>query len=260
MGIRIALCQLHIQWENKRINLEHAEKFVIQAAREHTDIILFPEMSFTGFSMNIQNTMDKNYETINYMQTLIKKHHIGIGFGWVKKVRNKAENHYTILNENGSIMIDYIKLHSFRYGGEQEQFISGDSIKSFSYKGVIFTPFICYDLRFPELFQTISKNTEVFIIAANWPQVRSLHWNCLLQARAIETQSYILGINCVGECGNINYDGSSVCIHPNGLVIDRLQNNEGIIYANVEKEEVNKVRHSFPIKKDRRPELYKDFY
>lgn len=254
VSVNIGLCQTHIIWENKILNMKKAEEFLERATRNSVELVLFPEMSFTGFSMNINVTKEDNY-TLGYMCKLAKIYSVAIGFGWVKTNKEKAENHYTVLDKQGQILADYIKIHSFLYGGEGAQFVPGETIVSFQIKDIVFTPFICYDLRFPELFQIASEQTDAFIIPANWPKSRSHHWKTLLRARAIENQSYMLGINCVGDVGNLNYNGNSSIINPDGIIKNNISNEECIIYGTVDKQELS-VRESFPISKDRREGLY----
>lgn len=255
MSLKVAVCQFNIEWEDKQKNYLRAEKFIEEASNEKVDIILFPEMSFTGFSMNIANTMESNEETLGVMRDIAKKYSIAVGFGWVKNCNGMAENHYSILDSMGIVLTDYVKIHSFGYGGEGNQFIQGNEIKHFSYKDFSFVPFICYDLRFPEIFQDASKQGEVLIVPANWPQTRNPHWKCLLQARAIENQAYVIGINCVGNIGNLSYSGDSCIILPNGDIEQMITDKESVIYATLEKEKLE-IRNSFPVKKDRREELY----
>lgn len=256
MSVKIGICQFHIEWEDKKTNYERANEFIKEAAEEEADIILFPEMSFTGFSMNVKFTAENNQETWNRMQALAIEYSIAIGFGWVKKNREKAENHYSIISKKGIVLTDYIKIHSFNFGGEGKEFISGNEIKIFEFKDFKIAPFICYDLRFPEIFQCASKSAEILIVPANWPSARSLHWNCLLQARAIENQAYVLGINCVGKIGDLYYSGESCIINPNGEVEQKIKDKEMIIYSTIEKSKFE-IREAFPVKKDRKEDLYR---
>lgn len=256
--MKIALCQFHMEWENKLFNYERAKKFIEESSINQCELILFPEMSFTGFSSNIAVTKEKNEETVKAMSDYAKMYGIAIGFGWVKECKDniqKAENHYSIISKEGKVLSDYVKIHSFQYGGEGEQFESGNFIQIFELHGIHFAQYICYDLRFPEVFQATSDKAEVMLVPANWPEKRSKHWKCLLQARAIENQAYVLGINCVGTVGGLNYSGDTCIVDPEGEVVAMLKNKEGLVYADIEKEAM-KIRDSFPVKRDRKPALY----
>ena len=77
--------------------------------------------------------------------------------------------------------------------------------------------FICYDLRFPEVFRRVAKDVQAIFIIANWPSERKEHWRTLLKARAIENQCFVIGVNRTGKDGNgISYPGSSAIFGPLG--------------------------------------------
>ncbi len=251
--MKIELCQTKIVWENKKENLINAEKLI---AESKSDVLFFPEMSFTGFSMNTSVTGEQDSYTIKYMRELVLKYKKAVAFGWVNKAGEKAENHYTLINSDGEILSDYIKIHPFSFSGEDKYFDSGKKIYTFEYKSFNMCNLICYDLRFPEIFQIASRKADIITIAANWPKARKDHWKTLLKARAIENMCYIAAVNCVGSIGGIEYSGDSCLINPNGEVIEMLSGKEGNIALEIEND-VSLWRESFPTKKDRKEELYK---
>lgn len=253
--LRAALCQTEIIWEDKSRNILHAKQLITEAVRNGAQLILFPEMSFTGFSMDIEKTKEADMRTVKQMGKCASEYGVFIGFGWVKTSENKGENHYTIIDQNGIMVLDYIKLHPFQYGGEGKQFVPGSKVYDCRIYSFCFTPFICYDLRFPEIFRMKLKETDAYIVPANWPASRNEHWNVLLRARAIENQSYVLGINCVGKIGGIVYSGDTCVIDPNGEVIEHISGKEEILYVNLKKDAL-KIRDTFPVRQDRRPALY----
>ena len=193
--------------------------------------------------------------TVNLMKQYATKYEIALGFGWVKKISARAENYYTIVDKTGDIVSEYKKIHPFSYSGEDKEFVGGDEIVMYKFGDVTFSTFICYDLRFPEIFQIASKKADAIILPANWPQKRREHWLSLLKARAIENQVYIFAINCWGTIGNQYYSGDSCVINPDGQIKHLLSDEEGIIVY----EFVNDTKSyiiSFPVKKDRKEELY----
>lgn len=251
--MKIQLCQTHIIWENKKENLNNAKKLISESK---CDILFFPEMSFTGFSMNTDATGENNNFTLDYMQNAALMSDKAIAFGWVCKNNEKAENHYTFIDNKGNILSDYIKIHPFSYSNEDKYFNKGSKINIFEYKGFKFSTFICYDLRFPEIFQKASLQADIITVAACWPQARREHWLTLLKARAIENVCYIAAVNCAGNIDNTQYSGDSCIISPDGKIIDILSYKEGNIICNIEND-VDKYRSSFPVKNDRREDLYK---
>lgn len=253
--MKAALCQLNIEFENREKNIINAEKYIAEAAGAGADIIFFPEMTLTGFSMNVNKTGEENNETIELMRSLALDNRTAVGIGWVKKAGDKSENHYSVISDKGEMLADYTKIHPFSYSGEDRYYNAGDALASFEYRGKKISIFICYDLRFPEIFQAASAESEIIVVAANWPEKRSYHWETLLAARAIENQSWILGVNCTGTQLGQYYNGSSRVIMPDGTVSDSIKDREGLIFADIN-DEAAEFRRAFPVKKDRKNELY----
>lgn len=246
---------MYIIWEDKEANYLQLESKFREMYDKRIDLFLLPEMSFTGFSMETNRTKERQLETVNKMKEYAKKYQMAVGFGWVKDCGQKSENHYTVVDKNGEIVSDYAKIHPFSFSGENQKFQGGESIDVFELNGMKCSTFICYDLRFPEIFQIASRTANIIFVPANWPAARSEHWKCLLRARAIENQVYVIAINCVGQINGLKYSGDSCVINPNGEVIVELADQEGMIeYELVD--DVKNYRDAFQVKKDRRDDLY----
>jgi len=254
--LKIAFCQQEIVYESKSVNLEKICNFTEKAKNEDAEIIFFPEMSLTGFSMNIEKTAEKSNENINIIKKTAFDNSIYIGFGWVKPVSDKAENHYSVISPKGDFICDYIKIHPFSYAKEDMFFIDGNNLAFFNINGIKFSVFICYDLRFPEVFQAASKNSDIIIVAANWPEKRREHWKTLLNARAVENQCYIIGVNCFGIQKDIFYSGDSSVYNPNGEIISIAKEKEDLPVFDFFND-TEKYRKAFSIKNDRKNEFYK---
>ena len=257
--MKIALCQFEIVFEKKEENTRRAIDFMEQARSAGADLVLFPEMSLTGFSMNITFTGEKDRESVQVMSEATKRIGIAVGFGWTALTGTRGENHYTVINAQGEILSDYVKMHPFSYSGEDRYFEKGNAPAHFTLDGISFSNFICYDLRFPEIFQCVSGRAHVIIVAADWPAGRSGHWKCLLQARAIENQCYILGVNTVGSQNGLYYSGDSCVILPDGRVAELLSDEEGLLLYELV-DDVEGYRTGFPVKRDRRTDLYVELY
>lgn len=259
--MRLALAQTNIIWEDKRANLKHVED-ILCSLRGRAHLVLFPEMSLTGFSMNTAATADTERSTVKEIERLSEKYNISIGIGWVKQDNALAENHYSVITPDRGEVSDYVKLHPFSYSGEDKFFKGGDRLVSFSLCDFNISTAICYDLRFPEIFQIMSEKSGIIIVPANWPAKRREHWMTLLRARAIENQCYIAGVNCCGKMGELDYSGDSGLYNPDGKALEPVEVvNIGIIPD--EKvmiydicNDVDSYRNSFPVKRDRRCELY----
>lgn len=257
--MKIALCQTEIIWKEKDKNIVKASQLMADAKKQGAELLLFPEMSFTGFSMNIKVTGETQNETLEKIRALAMEQQIAIGFGWVKSCRDRGENHYTVVDEKGVLLADYVKIHPFSYSGEDQHFNPGDTLVSFTYGGMKLGIQICYDLRFPEPFLVLAETCDLIVVPANWPAKRCEHWNCLLKARAIENQVYIAGINCVGRQKDTVYAGDSAVFSPVGEQVSGILNEQGVICCDIEGDTAL-FREGFPTRQDRRWELYQRFY
>jgi len=106
-------------------------------------------------------------------------------------------------------------------------------------------------LRFVEEFWNCAEQTDVYLVPANWPDSRREHWLALLQARAIENQAYVVGVNRVGVGGPLIYTGDSRIFGPLGETLAAGNSAEEILFADVSQEHVTKTRENFPFMKDR---------
>lgn len=253
--MKLALAQIDIIWEDKLKNRETALQFVEHAATEKVDMILFPEMALTGFSMNTSFIGENHKETLEFFKEICCKFNISIGFGYVEGT-SSSKNKYSIVSSKGVELVNYTKIHPFSFGEETKFYDSGEEVCVFEAFDFTIAPFICYDLRFPEIFQIASRSATLITVAANWPIERREHWITLLKARAIENQCYIAGINRVGKGNGLNYSGDSMIIDPLGNIISSLYMEEGLVIADIFKEEVSTVRESFRLKEDRKEALY----
>ena len=119
------------------------------------------------------------------------------------------------------------------------------------------TCFICYDLRFPELFRAVVDECGLILVIASWPAARQSHWDLLLQARAVEGQCFIVGVNRVGEGGGHTFLGGSAVIDPIGRVLAHGGDKEVLLLADVDPGMVREVRSTMPFLKDRKAHLFK---
>jgi predicted amidohydrolase len=131
--------------------------------------------------------------------------------------------------------------------------MAGDNVTTFDIDGLPSSIFICYDLRFPEVFRKVAKQVQAIFVIANWPSERVEHWNALLKARAIENQCFIIGVNRTGIDGNgIHYSGSSCVIDPTGSFICSGGESEEYLVSDFDSAQVSKVRAQFPFLRDMR--------
>lgn len=228
-NLHVTLIQTDIIWENISANLKRYEdNYLSKMAPSKIDLVLFPELFSTGFSMETEKLAEKmDGSTINWMTKWAKKLDTQIGGSLIIKENNNYFNRFVIVSKNG-IESHYDKKHLFRMGEENNHFTAGDNRIIHHLKGWKILLQVCYDLRFPvysrnQIFNN-EKEYDAVIYVANWPEVRSTIWTTLMQARAIENQAYCIGLNRIGKDGNgINHSGNSAVIDPWGNTISSIE-------------------------------------
>lgn len=259
--MKLALTQMNVIWEVPEENRLQCRRLTQEASENHCDWIVFPELTLTGFTMNPECFREDFHDcspTKVFFQELSRKYSIGIVFGYIASQEGRNYNHLAIVQDGRTIM-EYAKLHPFSFGSETEHYTSGSRIATCQVpidknKNICLSGFICYDLRFPEIFQLASRKAELIFVIANWPIERIRHWHVLLQARAIENQCFIIGVNRTGTGGGLYYPPSSVAFDPYGESI--ISGSSELLYADIHPELAAEYRKEFPLKNDRREEIY----
>ena len=224
--LNITTIQTHLYWENVDANLSHFSN-KINAIQNHTDIIVLPEMFTTGFTMKPEVFAEEHGgKGLQWMIQKAQEKNCVIAGSISVKENGLFYNRLYWVNSDGSYQI-YNKRHLFRMGNEHNHYTAGDQKIIINYKGWKICPLVCYDLRFPVWSRNTKDNTyDVLIYLANWPEVRSYPWKHLLIARAIENQTYVIGVNRIGEDGNhIKHSGDSVVLNPRGEIISDIHSN-----------------------------------
>lgn len=259
--MKVGLTQMDIVWENKEKNMGRARKIMEQASKQGVDLLVFPEMTLTGFTMNTEMAGEEMLfsQTLRFFRDASKQYHMAIAFGFVENFGGEFYNKLMVVSE-GKIVYDYDKIHPFNYGEEGKHYIGGHEIKTTMIDEVVLSGFVCYDLRFPEIFQAVSEFTDVILVIANLPKERVVHWETLLRARAIENQCYVVGVNRIGKGNGLEYVESSMVFDPLGERLTKAHSKAELMVVEIDKEKVKAVRKQFPFKEDRQMELYKSFY
>lgn len=258
--MKLALVSLNQIWEDKKANLLLCEKYIEQASKKGVALVVFPEMTLSGFSNNISLTAEdfQSSQTIEAFSALAKKFNIAIIFGVVIKDGAKALNKSVFLNKNGEIVDSYAKIHPFSFAGEDRYLNAGKKLTVVNFEGMNIGLSICYDLRFPELYTALAKRSDIIINTANWPSKRVAHWNTLLQARAIENQLFVAGINRTGTDANgLEYIESSNIFNANGEKLKFEQFEDMKIYE-IDKNWTKEFKEKFNTTNDRKVEFYKE--
>lgn len=259
--MKVGLTQMDIVWEDKEKNMEKAKKLMEQAAKQEVDLLVFPEMTLTGFTMNTVLAGEEMLfsPTLRFFKEASRQYHMAMAFGYVEDFGEEYYNKLMIVSE-GRVIYDYDKIHPFNYGEEGRHYIGGHEVKTTTLKNMELSGFVCYDLRFPEIFQAVSGHADMILVIANWPKERILHWETLLRARSIENQCYIVGVNRIGKSNGVEYIESSMAFDPLGERLTKAHSKSELMVVDVDADKVKQVRKQFPFKEDRQMELYETFY
>jgi predicted amidohydrolase len=204
--------------------------------------------------MNVAGIAEgKSRETETFLGHTAKQFGIYLMAGIVTARNNLGRNEAVVFSPEGLEIARYCKMQPFSLGGEAEHYCPGDDIVTFQWNGFVVAPFICYDLRFPELFRAAAlRGAQLFAVIANWPVMRIGHWVTLLQARAIENQAYAVGANRSGTDPKLSYNGRSVIVNPHGDILADAGDGEKVISAEVDPQTVVNWRKEFPALADMR--------
>jgi predicted amidohydrolase len=254
--MKIALLQLDIAWEDVPENHRRAAKLLSEAASAGARLALLPEMFNTGFSMDSRRiAQPPGGPSETFLREQAKSLDLWI-LASIPEAGDPAPRNMALLVAPQGSVTRYAKIHPFSYAGEHEHYAAGDRVVTADVEGVRVTPFVCYDLRFPEPFRAAAADTDLFAVVANWPDARREHWRTLLRARAIENQAYVAGVNRVGDGGRLHYAGDSAGISPLGETLAEGDSRAQVLFFDVEPSEVQRLRSRFPALNDRRPDAY----
>ena len=253
--IRITLIQTALAWEDKDANLQMLEQ-KINDLREPTHVIILPEMFSTGFSMKPEILAEKmDGPSVNWMKRVAAAKKVILAGSLIVEEDGQYFNRLIWMLPNGQYGV-YDKRHRFAFAGEDQHYTAGTERLIASVNGWKVNLMVCYDLRFPvwarqQFNEQKEFEYDILVYVANWPQRRSTAWRALLQARAIENQSYVIGVNRIGEDGNgIYHSGDSTIIDPLGEILYHKQDHEDIFTITLKKEQLDEVRQKFPFWKD----------
>lgn len=256
----LALVSLNQTWLDKAGNTRKCDVYIDKASLYGADLIVFPEMTLTGFSMDTEK-ISENYidsKTINYFREKSIEKKISIIFGLSLRGQSKYTNNAICINSLGIVVGNYSKIHPFSFAGEEKFYSSGNQISVTNICDVNLGLTICYDLRFPELFSALSKTSDLLVNIANWPKKRIDHWHALLKARSIENQIFVVGVNRTGTDGNLlKYQKSSEVFNPNGDKIKPIFSDKFIDILDIDFNFTNKFKEQFSTTQDRKPMLYR---
>jgi predicted amidohydrolase len=252
--VRIAAVQHDIVWEDRDANFARLAPQVAGAVGAGAELVLLTETFSTGFSMTPGMGEPEGGPSAQFLMAQAAEHGVWVG-GTCPEVADGEQlpyNSFVLAGPDGTTH-RYRKLHPFTHAGEHERFKAGEKPVTVDIAGLRVTPFVCYDLRFADVFWKAAPDTDVYLVPANWPSPRRLHWQTLLQARAIENQAYVVGCNRVGTAGDgTPHVGDSRIVDPMGELLATGAGGETILLADVDPAVVAGTRDRLRFLPDRR--------
>ena len=249
----VALGEYDIGWQDPAESMDRAAKVVAAGKRDGAALIVLPEMCTSGFTMDTTGFAEPlDGPSARRLSRLARDHEVWITAGVPTRDSNsRARNSALVFDPSGALIAHYDKQKLFGYASESDFYEPGDSAVIVEIEGVKVAPFICYDLRFPEIFRSVAREVDMIVIIASWPAARRAHWDTLLRARAIENQCYVIGVNRTGNGGGLVYDGGSAAFDPWGGRVDSDRNGASSVrLADVQAQEVKRVRAAYPFIQD----------
>ena len=264
--LTITLIQSNLHWQDKAANLKMFEE-KIDSIKDKTEIVVLPEMFSTGFVIQpngLAETMEG--DTLQWMKRVAARKKVILTGSVIIKETDQV-------NATGGTPVHYYnrliwmlptgeygyydKRHRFAFAGEDQNYTAGNKRLIASVKGWKVNLQVCYDLRFPVWSRQAAVENEeleydLLIYVANWPERRNHAWKTLLQARAIENQCYLVGLNRVGKDGtDLYHSGDSMVVDPLGEVLYHKKDDEDIFTITLDKAHLQSIREKFPFWKDR---------
>jgi predicted amidohydrolase len=251
--MHVAGVQLDIVWEDKSANYDKVRGLVAAAKLPGGALVVLPEMFATGFSMNVAGIAEPpGGPTESFVASLAGEFGVFVCGGVVLGAPDgRGLNQAVTFAPDRELVARYSKIHPFSYGGETKHYAPGTEVITYRIRTVPIAPFVCYDLRFPEIFRSAAKKgAQLLTVIANWPEPREAHWLALLKARAIENQAFVVGVNRCGRDPRLLYPGRGQIIDPRGNILADGGNTEGVFGAELDMAGLISYRKEFPALED----------
>lgn len=256
--LKVCLCPLEIEWDDKAANLDKLED-ILKKVHPETDLFILPETFSTGFPVGkdkeeVRAMAERNTgATIDRIKALANQYKMAIAGSYIADSGGSLYNRAFFIEPSGEETFED-KHHLFTMAGENNVFSRGYGRLKVRYRGWNIAMIICYDIRFPVWCRNWDNEYDVLVAVANWPEVRVNAWNALLPARAIENEAYVCGVDCKGtDTKDFIYDGSSAVYDFKGHDISIRCDSPELVYATLSREKLDKFREKFPAWQDADP-------
>lgn len=273
--LRVGVTELNIGFENREEAKKCCLEVMEEASANGVELLVFPEMTLTGFTMRpwlYAESWDADNipDSVSFFMENSRKYKMKMAFGYIRAVMADSDKmddetkepvyeNRLVLVDGEKVVLDYAKIHPFSYSGEDKVYWAGEKLVQAQVKDIRIGGYICYDLRFPEIFSAMRDQYEAIMVIANWPETRAEQWKTLLKARAIENQAYVIAVNRVGDGDGLHYIPGSHVYDWLGRDVS-IRVSEKLRVADIDPGAVRHARTEFPQTNDRKNTFYKMLY
>lgn len=273
--LRVGVTELNIGFENREEAKKCCLEVMEEASENGVELLVFPEMTLTGFTMRpwlYAESWDADNipDSVSFFMENSRKYKMKMAFGYIRAVMADSDKmddetkepvyeNRLVLVDGEKVVLDYAKIHPFSYSGEDKVYRAGEKLVQAQVKDIRIGGYICYDLRFPEIFSAMRDQYEAIMVIANWPETRAEQWKTLLKARAIENQAYVIAVNRVGDGDGLHYIPGSHVYDWLGRDVS-IRVSEKLRVADIDPGAVRHARTEFPQTNDRKNTFYKMLY
>jgi predicted amidohydrolase len=258
--ITIALAQMDVPAGHPEANLARARRFAAQAREAGADLLLLPELWLHGY--DLEQAADwaapLGEGGFAHVAGLAREFGLYLAGSLLERHAGGISNTAVLYAPDGALLGAYRKIHLFRLMQEPRYLVPGDHLT------LCPTPWgpaglaICYDLRFPEPFRAMAlAGAALFLVPAQWPARRVEAWSILARARAAENELIVAACNRVGSDGLATFPGHSLVVDPWGNVLVEGDDQERLLVAQADLQEIHEARQHLTVYEDRRPEAYR---
>ena len=246
--LTVGLAEYDTGWHHPARSLSGAREIALEAKAAGADLLVLPEMCTTGFTMDAEDYAESlDGPSSRSLSALAKELDLWIIAGLATRRDGKFFNSAMVFRPDGAVAATYDKQRLFGYAHETEVYSPGAAPCIIAIDGFSLALFVCFDLRFPELFREVGRDVDAFVIIANWPSARQKHWEILTHARAIENQCFVVAVNRIGRGGGLEYIGGSVFLDPLGERRDVEAQGSSLRVGEISRTTVAEVRKAFPL-------------
>lgn len=260
--MKIGLAQIDCAVGDSEFNCAKFSKYASCAKAEGCDVVVFPEMSDTGYVPSVIDQCAAPWPgpALDAARSAAAENAISLVCGISEKTEDAIFNTIAFLDASGEVCGKYRKTHLFSAPPvhEDKVFTAGNDFSVVELGGLKWGLTICYDLRFPELYRALAlEGAHVLLNCSAWPASRAAHWDCLTRARAVENQAFFVGVDRVGTDGNLKMNGHSRVVAPRGGILCEGDGEaEELLVAELDPALVDEFRDAIPAFSSRRADLY----